>query len=115
MNLFNIIKGWYRFLFKKRSEMAIDRLKVCKSCDLRKGRFCSVCWCELDAKAEVREEDCEHPNGSKWESSDKYYSLSGSRKHPLSNQKITCFTDDCDFKTYNDRYNFIDGGYVPPK
>lgn len=62
----NIIKGWYIFLFKKRSQMASDRLKVCKSCDLRKGYFCGECWCELHAKSEIEDEKCPHPNGNKW-------------------------------------------------
>jgi hypothetical protein len=63
MLIFRIIKGWYRFLFKPQSEMAKKRLAICKVCDLRQGKFCGVCWCELDAKAELEEEKC--PKG-KW-------------------------------------------------
>lgn len=98
IKIYNIIKGWYRFLFKKRSEMSSDRIKICKSCELRKAYFCSVCWCELDALSSLRDEEdgiCKHPDGSKWESSDKYYSLSGSRKHPLADHTITHGIDEC--------------------
>lgn len=59
----NMIKGWYRLLFAKRSQMAKDRLTICFECTQRKGYFCGVCGCELHAKAEVEEEEC--PKG-KW-------------------------------------------------
>lgn len=58
INLSNIIKGWIRFLFYKRSRMAKERLAVCWQCPLRKGVFCGVCFCELHAKAEIVEEHC---------------------------------------------------------
>lgn len=64
-----ILLGWYRFIFKKRSEMSKARLKTCKYCQLRSGKFCGVCWCELDALSELTEEEggiCKHPEGSKW-------------------------------------------------
>lgn len=61
--LVNIIKGWYRFLFAKRSQMAKDRLFTCLQCQYRKGIFCGECGCEIHAKAEVEEEEC--PKG-KW-------------------------------------------------
>lgn len=64
-----IILGWYRFIFKERSEMAKERLKACKPCKLRAGKFCGVCWCELDAMAELTEDEggkCKHPEGSRW-------------------------------------------------
>lgn len=54
-----IILGWFRFLFRPKSEMALKRLNICLPCKYRKGRFCSLCWCELDAKAEVEEEECD--------------------------------------------------------
>jgi hypothetical protein len=53
-----IIKGWYRFLFRPKSKMALTRLEICLPCPFRRGRFCGQCWCELDAKAEVEEEEC---------------------------------------------------------
>lgn len=56
--MINIIKGWIRFLFYKRSQMAKDRLLLCSDCRYRKGMFCSKCGCELHAKAEIAEEDC---------------------------------------------------------
>lgn len=56
--LFNICKGWFLFLFAKRSQMAKDRLEICFSCHFRKGIFCGGCGCELHAKAEIEEEDC---------------------------------------------------------
>lgn len=59
----NIITGWYRFLFKKRSIMANQRLNICLTCKYRKGIFCSECGCELHAKAEAPDEHC--PKG-KW-------------------------------------------------
>lgn len=58
MKILNILKGWYRFLFAKRSQMAKDRLTICFQCTQRKGIFCGVCGCELHAKAEVEQEEC---------------------------------------------------------
>lgn len=58
INLKNIIVGWYRFLFAKRSQMAKDRLKICKLCNQRTGNICSNCGCFLLAKTELDEERC---------------------------------------------------------
>lgn len=58
MKIINIIKGWLKFLFAKRSQMAKDRLVICFECAHRKGIFCGLCGCELHAKAEVEEEEC---------------------------------------------------------
>lgn len=58
----NILVGWFRFLFRPKSEMAKARLQICLPCPYRKGRFCGECWCELDAKAEIQEEEC--PKGN---------------------------------------------------
>jgi hypothetical protein len=69
----NIIVGWWRFLFAKRSQMAKDRVSVCKKCPVRKGIFCGICWCEIHAKAEVEEEFC--PVG-KWPNDPKGSELS---------------------------------------
>lgn len=56
----NIFLGWFRFMFKPTSKMAKERLKICEPCKFRKGAFCGECWCELDAKAEIKEEECPH-------------------------------------------------------
>lgn len=64
-----ILKGWFRSLFKKRSEMSKTRLRTCKYCELRVGKFCGVCWCELSALSELTEDEggiCKHPKGSRW-------------------------------------------------
>lgn len=50
-------------MFLPASPMAKARLKICRNCEFRKGRFCGECYCELDAKAEVEWEEC--PKG-KW-------------------------------------------------
>lgn len=63
---FGIIKGWYRFLFRKKSAMARARLAICLPCEFRRGRFCSVCWCELDAKAELNKDEDEGCPKNKW-------------------------------------------------
>lgn len=56
--MINIIKGWLRFLFSKRSRMANRRLKICGECPFKRGIFCGECWCELHAKASLEEEEC---------------------------------------------------------
>jgi len=56
--LFNICKGWFLFLFAKRSWMAKKRLKICFECPFRKGIVCGICFCELHAKVEIKEEEC---------------------------------------------------------
>jgi len=56
--LYNIFKGWYKFIFKKRSQMAKDRLLVCSICPIRYKSLCTACGCEIHAKAEVEEEEC---------------------------------------------------------
>lgn len=54
----NIILGWFRFMFRPASPMAKERLKICSTCTFRRGYFCGECWCELDAKAEIKDEEC---------------------------------------------------------
>lgn len=66
IKLYRIIKGWMIFLFRPKSQMAIARLDACLKCPHRRGRFCGICWCELDAKAEIEEEHCPDPDGSRW-------------------------------------------------
>lgn len=53
-----IAKGWYLFLFAKRTDQARERIAVCYDCPYRKGYFCGVCWCELHAKSMIEEEEC---------------------------------------------------------
>ena len=64
--IYNIAKGWFIFLFYKRSEMSKSRLKICAKCELRQWYFCGECGCELHAKSEVEDEKCPHPKGNKW-------------------------------------------------
>lgn len=54
----DIIVGWFRFMFRPASEMAKKRLAICEDCKFRRGYFCGECWCELDAKAEIEDEEC---------------------------------------------------------
>lgn len=56
--LFNILKGWFIFMFYKRSEMAKARLVICFQCPLRKGIICGDCGCFLKAKTELDDEVC---------------------------------------------------------
>ncbi len=76
MRVKSIILGWYRFLFKKKSPRAIDRLSMCSICELKKGRVCGVCGCNLDAMAELDQNElgvCKYPEGSKWDIIDAYW------------------------------------------
>lgn len=78
--IISICKGWYRLLFKKRSQLSKDRLAICWTCELRKGRFCGVCFCELDALSELTEEEggeCHAPNGSRWKWLERYHQIGG--------------------------------------
>jgi hypothetical protein len=49
-------------IFKKRSDMAKRRLKICSNCGYREyiaGQYvCGLCGCFLSAKAEVEDEKC---------------------------------------------------------
>ena len=54
----SIIKGWFRYLFFKPSEMGKKRLSICQPCNYRKGFLCGECGCVLVAKVEVEEEEC---------------------------------------------------------
>lgn len=58
MKILRIIKGWFIFLFGKRTQQASDRIVICLDCKFRKGYFCSICGCELHAKASLEEEEC---------------------------------------------------------
>lgn len=93
--LYNIAKGWFIFLFYKRSEMAQDRLDICKTCSLRKWYFCGECGCELHAKASLKEELCPK---DKWPDSNNYYD-SGNHKRALWYVTKTHGIDTCGIKT----------------
>jgi len=54
----SIIKGWFRYLFFKPSEIGKYRIKICKSCFYRSGFLCGECGCVLAAKVESDEESC---------------------------------------------------------
>ena len=48
-----------------------ERINECLNCDkiedfLGKKR-CQVCLCFIEAKASLIDQDCPHPNGSKWQ------------------------------------------------
>jgi hypothetical protein len=58
MKILNIIKGWFLFLFAKRTEQAKERIIICLDCKFRKGYFCGVCGCEIHAKSMLEEEEC---------------------------------------------------------
>lgn len=62
----SIIKGWFRFMFMKRSPMAQARLNVCFDCPFNKYWICTKCGCPLFAKAESEEEHCPHPENDLW-------------------------------------------------
>lgn len=57
-SLGRIIKGYYRWWFKKRSALASGRLIICSVCTYRAGFLCGKCFCELHAKASLEEEHC---------------------------------------------------------
>lgn len=58
----NIIKGWYRKLTCKKYDFAENRLKICRRCSHKEEfagmEFCSLCFCELQAKSNVEDEIC---------------------------------------------------------
>ena len=62
--LINIIKGWYYLLFSKNEKLATKRIAICNRCDLKThvdmiGDICAECGCVLEAKARVKDEQCE--------------------------------------------------------
>jgi len=65
-----ILLGWYFWVTNRNNKLAQERLKICADCELRKGFVCGVCFCPLNAKARIPEEECPHPAElNKWESS----------------------------------------------
>ena len=61
--VWNIIKGWFYKLFKKKQNLADIRLAICNTCEHRTetslGNACSQCGCILDAKTRVEDEHCD--------------------------------------------------------
>ena len=61
--VWNIIKGWFYKLFKKKQDIAISRLEICNTCEhnveTSLGNACSQCGCILDAKTRVEDEHCD--------------------------------------------------------
>ena len=62
MKIKNIIVGWYRKIFNKKSELARKRLAICKDCPYKiklcGQDICDLCGCVLDAKVRVENEQC---------------------------------------------------------
>ena len=59
----NIIIGWYRKIFKKKSELSNKRIQICNKCShnirLTKNiHICDLCGCEIVAKSLVKSEKC---------------------------------------------------------
>lgn len=66
MKLRHIIKGWYYRMKGVNVALMAERLEKCKKCEEKTAltknvSVCSICWCELKAKASLEEERC--PNG----------------------------------------------------
>lgn len=61
--VWNIIKGWFYKLFKKKQNLADIRLAICNACEHRTetslGYACAQCGCILDAKTRVEDEQCD--------------------------------------------------------
>ncbi len=66
MKIFRITLAWWYMLTNWNNELARKRLAICTKCELRKGFFCGVCGCVLNAKARLEDESCPHPDGDKW-------------------------------------------------
>ena len=52
-------------------EVKAERLKKCEDCDqlgeLLGLKRCNICTCFINAKAALVDQDCPHPNGSRWQ------------------------------------------------
>lgn len=64
VKLIHIIKGWYYYIFNKNEQLARKRIAICKKCKscmriARIGDICAECGCVLEAKARVKDEQCE--------------------------------------------------------
>lgn len=54
-------------MFRPASPMAKERLKICDTCPAKEGNICGICFCFLEAKAEIVEEDCPLDKWPKYE------------------------------------------------
>lgn len=59
----NIIIGFVYKFFKMKTNLANDRLNICKNCPSKlhttMGDVCEECGCILDAKTRVKDEECD--------------------------------------------------------
>lgn len=56
--LSQIFLGWWFWITNRNNKLAQARLSICSECEDRKGVVCSICWCPLQAKARVFDEEC---------------------------------------------------------
>lgn len=68
----NIIKGWYYKIFNKNEQLAKKRISICRGCTSKMhidmvGDICAECGCVLEAKARVKDEQCELNKWYKYE------------------------------------------------
>jgi len=75
MKIFNIIKGFWKWVTKENDSLAKERMIACNDCEknvpysippIANARICGVCHCFLKAKTREQSETCPHPDGSKW-------------------------------------------------
>ena len=64
VKLIHIIKGWFYYIFNKHEQLARKRIAICKKCKSCMrieviGDVCAECGCVLEAKARVKDEQCE--------------------------------------------------------
>lgn len=54
----SIVLGWFYYLTNRNNDLARKRLLICTHCELRKGLVCGVCFCGLQAKTRLPDEQC---------------------------------------------------------
>lgn len=64
VKLIHIIKGWFYYIFNKNEQLARKRIAICQKCKscmniAKIGKICAECGCVLEAKARVKDEQCE--------------------------------------------------------
>lgn len=61
--IWNIIKGTYYNITRKKQNLADKRLSICACCehreDFKLGDICGLCGCILESKTRVDDEKCE--------------------------------------------------------
>ncbi len=60
----SIVRAFTKLFKGENTDLAKERLRVCKDCDDRVGILCGICGCYLKAKTRDEEETCPL---SKWE------------------------------------------------